>query len=179
MSKAAALDPKDVTLHLAGQLTQSWEVRLPAGVSFSDILVPGTWTEIEKLMRSRGGGKRPKAHDLLRRVGSGFDAMCLVVSVGDGYSLEFYCGKRPSSVAQVLDDLDALPDTGSSAELKEQAKTLRKRWAAAGVSREDIGAARRAYAKTSHPDAGAVDGQRLAAANAILDAALASMQEAA
>jgi hypothetical protein len=175
---AKALDAKTVQLQPAGHFSQEWQVRLPPEVSFHDIFEPRIWAEVEKIMRSRGN-KHPRQHDLLRVIGHGFDVICLVTTVSDGYGLEFYAGKRPSPVAQVLDDLTALPDTVSSTELKERASVLRKRWAAAGISREHLNSARRVYAKTAHPDTNAVDGQRLAAANAILDAALATMQEVA
>jgi hypothetical protein len=176
---AKPLDPKTVIVHPTGHLASEWQVRLPASVSFGDIFRPAIWADVENLMRGRGGMKRPAKDDLIRIIGNGFDVMCLVEAVDAGYRLAFYAGKRPSAVSQVLDDLDALPDTGSSAELRAQAKTLKKRWAAAGIRREDISSARRAYAKSNHPDTSAVDGQRLAAANAVLDAALASLQEAA
>jgi hypothetical protein len=172
------LDPKAVQLHPEGHLAQTWQVRLPVGVSYGDIFRSDTWAYVEKTMRQRGP-KRPRTDDLLRVIGSGFDVVCLIVSVGDGFGLEFYAGRRPSPVAQVLDDLDALPNTASAADIKERAKVLRQRWAAAGICREDIASARRTYAKNHHPDTNRVDGQRLAAANSILDAALTSIQEAA
>jgi hypothetical protein len=71
-----------------------------------------------------------------------------------------------------------LPDTGSS-ELRTQAKALSKRWRDAGFTRDDVASARRAFARTEHPDINPVNGQRLAAANAVIDAALASLPEAA
>jgi hypothetical protein len=173
------LDPKNVALHPGGHFSQEWQTKLPAGIPFAEIFEPATWTEVVKLMKTRG--KRPARDDLLRVIAAdgSYDVTCTIVGINDGYALEFRHGRRPSPVAQVLDDLDALPATGSSADLKERATVLRKRWAAAGISRDDIGAARRAYAKDHHPDAGAADGHRLAAANAVLDHALASMQEAA
>jgi hypothetical protein len=173
------LNPKTVGLHPGGHLSQEWQVRLPAGVSYGDIFRPETWADIEKLMRQRGGMKRPRQDDLIRIIGAGFDVVCLLVSVEAGYELQFYAGKRPAPVAQILHDLGTLPDTGSSAELKQQANTLRKRWAAAGISRDDINSARRTFAKDHHPDTHPVSGQRLAAANAILDHALAGQEEAA
>jgi hypothetical protein len=173
------LDPKTVLMHPSGHVSREWQTRLPAGVSYTDVFKPDTWSSIELLMRQRGGQKRPVKDDLIRIIGVGFDVLCLVVGVDGGYQLEFYAGRKPSPVAQVLNDLDALPDTGTSSELKERAGVLRKRWAASGISRDDLNSARRAYAKKTHPDAGAVDGQRLAEANAILDAAMANLPEAA
>jgi hypothetical protein len=172
------LDPKTVLLQQAGHISQEWQVKLPAGTSYGSIFKPETWTDVEKLMRNRGP-KRPRKDDLLRIISSGFDVLCLVVAVDAGYRLEYYAGKRPSPVAQVLDDLAALPNSSTSAELKQQTNTLRKRWAAAGITREHLNNARRAYAKRMHPDANAVDGRQLAAANATLDAAMASLPEAA
>jgi hypothetical protein len=172
------LDPKTVLMHQTGHLAQHWEIRLPAGVSYSDIFRPAIWSGIERLMRQRGP-RRPVKDDIIRILGAGFDVQCLVVGVDAGYLLEYYAGKRPSPVAQVLDDLDSLPIASAASELKEQAKALRKRWKAVGVTRQDIASARRRFAQQNHPDTSAVDGQRLATANAVLDAALASLPEAA
>jgi hypothetical protein len=180
MSKAAALDAKAVQVHPAGHLSQSWEVRAPPGFAFADLFVPQAWAQVERIMRPRKG-KCPAKNDLLRVISAdgSYDATCTIREVSDtGYVLEYRHGRRPSPVAQVLHDLDGLPDTGSSAELKEQATTLRKRWAAAGISRDDIGSARRTFAKNNHPDTNAVNGQRMKTANAILDAALENLEAA-
>jgi hypothetical protein len=177
MSSAVALDPKAVIVHPAGHLARNWEVKLPAGISYATIFRPSTWAAIEKLMRTRGGGKRPAKNDLVRIIGSQFDVICIVVAVEDGYRLEFYSGKRPPALAQVLADLDALPQAATSADIKKQAATLSKRWRDSGVGREHLNAARRTYAKASHPDTNETDGKRLAAANAILDHAMATLQE--
>ena len=177
VSALMQLDPKAVLVHPAGHISQEWQVRVPAGTSFGDIFKPALWTGIEKVMRQRGP-KRPRKDDLTAR-----HRRTVSMSVPRRLRLRrlpTWILRRSETlpVAQVLDDLDALPRTSSSAELKKQANTLRKRWAAAGVTREDLSSARRAFAKTAHPDTNAVNGQRLAAANAILDAALASQEAA-
>jgi hypothetical protein len=173
------LDPKVVVLHPAGHISQEWQVRLPAGVGLADVFRADTWANIEKLMRQRGP-KRPAKDDLIRAIAAdgSFDMTCTVIAVSDGYALEYRHGRRPSPVAQVLDDLDALPSTSTSSAMNEQAKILVKRWRSAGVSREDLGTARRLYAKANHPDAGALNGQRLAMANAVLDRALQTAEAA-
>jgi hypothetical protein len=166
------LDAKTVLVHPAGHVARDWQVKLPAGVSFGDIFRPSTWTEIEKYMRQRGGNKRPTKDELIRIIGAGFDVTCVVQSVSDGYRLRFYSGIRPAPLPLILADLDALPEASTAAEVKARASALRKKWAAAGVSREDIAGARRAFAKANHPDTGSADGKRLASANSLLDYAL-------
>jgi hypothetical protein len=182
MSKPVALDPEVTVVHPEGHLAQTWQVRLPPGISYPAIFQPETWAAVEMLMRKRGNGKRPMKSDLIRIISAGgsFDVVCLVASVANGYVLEYYSGKRPSSVQQVvLDDLATLPDHASSADLKARARNFGKRWAAAGVTKEDIGRVRRAQAKSSHPDTHAGDGRKLAQVNAVLDDAMRHLGEAA
>lgn len=170
------LDSKVVQIRGAEFAFGSWAVRLPAGIAYADIFDASIWKAIRKHLKPRGD-RQPRKDDLLRIIGGDFDVVCVVVAVGDeGYQLAFYGGRKPSGVSQVLDDLSSL-----TAKTPDQAWTVAtvRRWEAGGVSKDDLGTARRTFSKTAHPDAGTADGRRLAAANALLDKALDSLAGAA
>jgi hypothetical protein len=173
------LDPKTVPVRLVEQVYATWCITLPDGYTFADIFETGVWKKIAEFMKPRGD-RRPKPNDLIRILDAKgtFDVTVIVRSVTtDGYVLAYRDGLRPSGTAQILNDLDGIPDEAS--DLQTWNGTVRKRWKAIGIGKTELEAARRTFAKANHPDAGAVNGQRLAAANSVLDAALASIQEAA
>jgi hypothetical protein len=178
MKKSATLDPKAVQIFPSGHLAQEWQTRV-AGVAYPDLFVTSTWSEVEKRMRTRKG-KCPVANDLLRVIAAdgSYDVTTTIVRVSDGYTLEFRHGRTPAALSQVLNDLDAL-QAGDASEMKDRAKDLPRRWKAMGATREDLNAARRRAAKSGHPDVNPVDGKHLAAVNALLDTALASLPEGA
>jgi hypothetical protein len=179
MSKIEALDPKAVVVHQAGHIAREWQVRLPPNVPYGDLFNAAVWTGIEKLMRNRGG-VAPRKDDLIRCLGNGFDVLCRVEAIADGYKLTYYAGQRPPPLPQILADLDALPRIDDPSELKDCVKRMRLRWQAVGATKEDLSAARRRFAQQNHPDTtNATNAPRLATANALLDAALENLTETA
>jgi hypothetical protein len=171
------LNPKSTPIHTADYVYGQWAVRLPAECSYGDVFDRRTWLEIEQLMRQRGG-RSPRKDDLVRLIGADFDVVCVVTSVSDGYGLRYFAGRQPAAIAQVLRDLDGLKAIDDQDILKARAKSLSLRWQAVGANKQDLAAARRRFAQQTHPDTtNPLNAPRLVTANALIDAAMESLQE--